>query len=99
MQGSLGNIFSFPASVVKEDRLEGGCSECRANIRELMDKYIPKRLSNKYSNNFVISKQTASVQTEDCFELASLSVLVCVHTIWYPQQGKRTLMKTTFPQG
>jgi hypothetical protein len=40
---SLGNISSFPASVVKENRLEGGCSRCSINIREFMGKNIPKR--------------------------------------------------------
>lgn len=63
-QVSLGNISSFPASVVKENRLEGGCSRCSINIREFMGKNIPKRLSSQYYNNHMTSQKQPQCKLE-----------------------------------
>ena len=77
---SLGNMSSFPASVVKENRLEGVCSRCSINIREFMDKNIPKRLSSQYYNNHMTSQKQPLCKLEIilswlCCRVSSISML------------------------
>lgn len=79
-QVSLGNISSFPASVGKENRLQGGCSRCSINIREFMDKNIPKRLSSQYYNNHMASQKQPQCNLEIilswlCCRGSSISIL------------------------
>ena len=100
LQASLGNIFSFPASVVKEDRIEGGCSRCWVNIREFMDKYVPKRLSSKYYNNYVTSQKEPLCKLEIvlsrlCCRGSSVSILQSAT----PAGKNKSLRKTAFHQG
>lgn len=86
LQMNLGNIFSFPASVVKEDRLERGSSRCWVNIREFMDKYIPKGLSSIII--IMLQAKTSSYVNWKLFWAALLQGLFCFYITECPQQGK-----------